>query len=35
MTRSHGEDFDHPLVALGSPLRRHLLYRIRREEWTS
>jgi RimJ/RimL family protein N-acetyltransferase len=33
MTRSHGEDFDHPLVPIGSPLRRHILYRIRREEW--
>jgi RimJ/RimL family protein N-acetyltransferase len=33
MTRSPGEDFDHPLIPLGSSLRRHILYRIRREEW--
>jgi RimJ/RimL family protein N-acetyltransferase len=33
MTRSHGEDFDHPLIPVGSPMRRHILYRIRREEW--
>jgi hypothetical protein len=32
MTRSHGEDFDHPLVPIASPLRRHVLYRIRREK---
>jgi RimJ/RimL family protein N-acetyltransferase len=33
MMRSHEEDFDHPLVPVGSPLRAHILYRIRREEW--
>jgi RimJ/RimL family protein N-acetyltransferase len=33
MTRSHGEDFDHPLIPVASPLRRHILYRIRRDEW--
>jgi RimJ/RimL family protein N-acetyltransferase len=27
------EDFDHPLFAEGHPLRRHVLYRIRREEF--
>lgn len=26
-------DFDHPNIAVGSPLRRHLLYRLRREDW--
>jgi len=28
-----GEDFDHPALAEGSPLRRHCLYRITRGEW--
>lgn len=28
MTYAVGEDFDHPLVAEGHPLRRHVLYRI-------
>ncbi len=27
-------DFDHPRVAAGNPLRRHHLYRARRDEWT-
>jgi RimJ/RimL family protein N-acetyltransferase len=27
------EDFDHPLLAEGHPLRRHVLYRLRRAEW--
>lgn len=28
-------DFDHPKVAEGSPLRRHVLYRLQRAEWAS
>jgi RimJ/RimL family protein N-acetyltransferase len=28
MTRSPGEDFDHPLLPAGDALRRHVLYRI-------
>ena len=32
MTRDAEGDFDHPLVAVGSPLRRHVLYRVRRAE---
>ncbi len=28
MTRDPAEDFDHPSVAPGSPLRRHVLYRL-------
>lgn len=28
MSYAAGEDFDHPLVAEGHPLRRHVLYRI-------
>ncbi len=27
MSRDPGEDFDHPSIPLGSPLRRHVLYR--------
>ncbi|MDF2235558.1 GNAT family N-acetyltransferase [Albimonas sp. CAU 1670] len=30
MTRDPADDFDHPALALGSPLRRMVLYRIRR-----
>lgn len=30
MTRSAADDFDHPLLAPGHALRRHVLYRIRR-----
>jgi RimJ/RimL family protein N-acetyltransferase len=28
MTRDAADDFDHPLLAEGHPLRRHVLYRI-------
>lgn len=28
-----GEDFDHPALAVDSPLRRHCLYRITRAQW--
>jgi RimJ/RimL family protein N-acetyltransferase len=30
MTRSASDDFDHPLLPEGHPLRRHVLYRLRR-----
>lgn len=30
MHHDSADDFDHPLIAEGSPLRRHVLYRIRR-----
>ncbi|WP_310738109.1 GNAT family N-acetyltransferase [Microbispora sp. H10949] len=30
MTRDPGEDFDHPVLPEGHPLRRHVLYRARR-----
>lgn len=33
MTRSPADDFDHPLVPAGHPLRRHLLYRLSKEAW--
>lgn len=35
MHRDPAEDFDHPLVPDGHPLRRHVLYRVRRDEWTA
>lgn len=28
MTRDPADDFDHPALAVGSPLRRHVLYRL-------
>jgi RimJ/RimL family protein N-acetyltransferase len=33
MTRDPTDDFDHPRLAEGDPLRRHLLYRIGRAQW--
>jgi RimJ/RimL family protein N-acetyltransferase len=33
MTRDPAEDFDHPKLAVDSPLRRHVLYRLAREQW--
>ncbi len=33
MTRDPAEDFDHPRLPEGHPLRRHVLYRLRRAEW--
>ena len=35
MTRDEGADFDHPLIPEGSPVRRHRLYRLTRDEWAS
>jgi ribosomal-protein-alanine N-acetyltransferase len=32
MTRDTNDDFDHPAVADGSPLRPHVLYRLRRND---
>jgi RimJ/RimL family protein N-acetyltransferase len=32
MTHSASDDFDHPLLPEGHPLRRHVLYRLRRPE---
>lgn len=34
MIRDAAADFDHPLVAPDSPLRRHVLYRIARADWS-
>lgn len=33
MLRDLNGDFDHPRLPLGHPLRRHVLYRLRRPEW--
>jgi hypothetical protein len=34
MVDSH-QDFDHPALPEGSPLRRHCLYKITRARWQS
>ena len=33
MTHEPSEDFDHPSLPEGHPLRRHVLYRLRRVDW--
>jgi len=33
MTYDPNDDFDHPKLPLNHPLRRHVLYRLRREQW--
>ena len=33
MTRDPTDDFDHPRLAEGDPLRRHVLYRIGKAQW--
>ena len=33
MTHDPEEDFDHPVLATWSPLRRHVLYRLTKAEW--
>jgi RimJ/RimL family protein N-acetyltransferase len=33
MTHDAAEDFDHPRLPEAHPLRRHVLYRLRRERW--
>lgn len=35
MTHDPDDDFDHPRVPVGHPLRRHMLYRRRRSAWSS
>jgi ribosomal-protein-alanine N-acetyltransferase len=35
MTRDPKDDFDHPRMADGHPLRRHLLYRLKRTDWAA
>ncbi len=34
MTHDPADDFDHPRLPVGHPLRRHVLYRIDRVSWT-
>ena len=33
MTRDPAEDFDHPNLPVDSPVRRHVLYRLRAADW--
>ncbi|KQU70531.1 GNAT family N-acetyltransferase [Phycicoccus sp. Root101] len=33
MARDESADFDHPLIPEGDPTRRHVLYRISRDQW--
>lgn len=35
MTRDPAEDFDHPLLPAGDEHRRHVLYRLSRDRWSS
>ena len=35
MTHAESDDFDHPKLPDGDSLRRHVLYRLRREQWRS
>jgi len=35
MRHDASDDFEHPRLPAGHPLRPHLLYRLRREEWQS
>jgi ribosomal-protein-alanine N-acetyltransferase len=34
MTRSAGDDFEHPFLPPGHPLRRHVLYRLNKATWS-
>jgi RimJ/RimL family protein N-acetyltransferase len=34
MTRDPADDFEHPRVPVGDPLRPHVLYRLSRDAWT-
>jgi RimJ/RimL family protein N-acetyltransferase len=33
MSHKPADDFDHPLIAAGNPLRRHVLYRLTQKRW--
>jgi ribosomal-protein-alanine N-acetyltransferase len=33
MTHKPAEDFEHPMIAVGSPVRRHVLYRLTQKRW--
>lgn len=34
MSHSAADDFDHPLVPIGNPLRRQVLYRLSKDRWS-
>jgi len=33
MTRDEADDFEHPAIPIGHRMRRHVLYRLRRDRW--
>jgi ribosomal-protein-alanine N-acetyltransferase len=35
MRRNPVDDFDHPNIVAGHPLRRHVLYRLTQHEWAA
>ena len=35
MTRNAADDFDHPNIVAGHPLRRHVLYRLTAGDWAA
>jgi hypothetical protein len=35
MARNPVDDFDHPNIVAGHPLRHHVLYRLTATEWTA
>jgi hypothetical protein len=35
MQRAAADDFDHPRIPEGHPLRRHVLYRLSRADWSN
>jgi RimJ/RimL family protein N-acetyltransferase len=35
MTHSAGDDFDHPRLPVEHRLRRHVLYRAKKDRWSS
>ena len=35
MRRSSADDFDHPMLPQGHPIRRHVLYRLARPQWAA
>lgn len=35
MTRGPADDFEHPRIPVGHPLRRHVLYRLPRSHWSA
>ena len=33
LTHDEADDFEHPALPIGHPMRHHVLYRLRREDW--